>query len=477
MPGFFAELYTEEVNMFAHLTAWPGHLRDTEIGYQEAERQHNTYWQEIIESFASNNLGQFLHLIDSLVAQVGTDDLNAVSINIDIIARLIRENAPEWLAISIDEIPIQFEHLKKFAGNFLGELYLVTRKLASAVGDSWIQRGDLTLQREACKALLWMSGEEFGGAELEQVKKLASLRDSFIDNMLTCPGRHLKRLERSFPNEAITVLKNIADRCDHSVLQNIAMLLEEPDGRHDNLVLTNVSVDDLRELALSFVRLNDLDTGYLYHIEGMLRRLFRLNPNAWLEFWEARIKRERDEATKGKYSATPFHLSTESDYVISSGHRVKVLRIFLEWSARDEGAYKHNGARLLKLYSGGQSSATKDILDEWLESGEITKLRSVARVLNEMGYSQYFLEMARKLLDKTDDELAQAYLQSTVGSTGVVSGSLKPIWQARRADFEKWLKDPDLSITARLFARQQIEYLLKSEELHGGENWEGDYIR
>ena len=474
VPGFFAELYTEEVNMFAHLTAWPGHLRDTEIGYQEAERQHNAYWQEIIKSLTSENLGQFLRLINNLVAQVGTGDLNAVSINIDIIARLIRENAPKWLAVSIDEIPKKFEHLKKFVGSFLGELYSVNRKLACSIGDGWIQSDDLTLQRETCKALLWISGEEIGSAELEQIKKLASLRDSFIDNMLTWPGRHLKRLERAFPEEAITVLKNIADRCDDSVLQNIAMLLEEPDGRHDNLVLTNVSMDDLRELVMSFVRLNDLDAGYLYHIEGMLGRLFRLNPNTWLEFWEARIKHERDEATKGKYFAAPFHLSTESDYVTSSEHRVKVLGTFLEWSTKDEWAYKHNGSRLFKLYSGRQSSATKDILEEWLESGEIKKIQSVAQVLNEMGYSQYFLEMARELLGKTDDELVQAYLRSTVGSTGIVSDSLKPVWQARRADFEKWLEDPSLSIAASLFAKQQIEYLLKSEKLDDEEDWQED---
>lgn len=472
LPESHTELYTEEVNMFAHLTAWPGHLRDTEIGYQEAERQHNAYWHEIIKSFTSENLGQFLYLIDNLVPQVGLGDLNAVSINIDIIARLIRENTPEWLAISIDDIPKGFEHLKKFSGSFLGESYLVDHRQASSICHSWIQSGDPMVQREACKALLWISGEEFGSAELEQVRKLASLRDSFIDNMLTWPGRHLKQLERAFPEEAITVLKNIADRCDDSVLHNIAMLLEEPDGRHDDLVLANVSVDDLRELALSFVRLNDLDTGYLYHIERMLQRLFRLNLNAWLEFWEARIKRERDEATKGKYFAAPFHLSAESHYVISSERRVKVLGTFLEWSTRDEWAYKHNGSRLFKLYSGGQSSATRDILEEWLESSEIKKLQSVARVLNEMEYSQYFLEMARKLLDKTDDELVQAYLRSTVGSTGVVIGSLKPVWRARRADFAEWLEAPGVSIAASLFAKQQIEYLRKSEELHGEEDWE-----
>lgn len=472
LPKFFAGLYTEEVNMFAHLTAWPGDLRDTEIGYQEAGRQHNAYWQEIIRSFTSGNLGQFLHLINNLLAQVGPSDLNAVSINIDIIACLIRDNAPEWLAVSVDTIPEKLEHLKKFAGSFLGELYLMNRKLAFSVGDSWIQRDDLTLQREACKALLWISDEEFGSAELEQVKKLASLGDPFIDNMLICPGHHLKRLERSFPEEAITVLKNVADRCDDSVLRNIAMLFEEPDGRHDSLVLISVDVDDLKELALNFVRLNDLDVGYLYHIEGMLRRLFRLNPDTWLEFWEARIKRERDEAAKGKYFAAPFHLSKDSDYVIWSEHRVKVLETFLEWSTRDEWAYKHNGARLFKLYSGGQSSATKDILDEWLESGEIAKLRAVARVLNEMRYTQYFLEMARKLLGKTDDELVQACLRSTVGSTGVVWGSLKPVWQARRADFEKWLKDPSLTIAASLFAKERIEDFRRSEELDGEEDWE-----
>jgi len=474
LPDFFDRLYTEEVNMFAHLTAWPGHLRDTEIGYQEAERQHNDYWQEMVKASTSNASGQLLQTINNLIPQADTDHLNAVSININIIARLIREDSPQRLAVSIDEIPKEFEYLKRFSGSFLGEFYLVDHEKASSICDNWIRGSDVTLQREACRALLWISGEEFGGAELEQVRKLADLRDSFIDNMLTWPGSHLKRLERSSPDETITVLKNIADHCDASVLRNLAMLLEEPDGPNDNLVLTSINADDLKELALNFVRLDDLDVGYMYHIESMLRRLFRLNPDAWLEFWEARIERERDEAVKGKYFAAPFHLSTESDYVISSEDRVRVLRTFLEWSTRDEWVYKHNGSRLFKLYSGEQSSTTRDIIEEWLESGEIKKLQSVARVLSEMGYSQYFLETARKLVDKTDDELVQAYLRNTVGSTGVVSGSLKPIWQRRRVDFEKWLEDPSLSITASLFAKQQIEYLRESEELHNEEDREED---
>lgn len=473
LPEFFSGLYTNEVNMFAHLTAWPGHLRDIEIGYQEAERQHNDYWQEIIEAFSSSGrLDELFNRLDNLVAKSGIVDMNAVSINTDIIARIIRESAPEWLVKSVDRISKQFEHLKQFVGSFLGELYLVNHNLASSIGDSWIRSGDLTIQRESCKALLWISPEEFGDAELEQVKMLADLKDSFIDNMLTWPGRHLKRLEQSFPDDSVTILKKIAARCDKSVLHNIAMLIRRYDRRHEDLALVNISSDDMRELVMNFIRLDDLDVGYFYDIEGMLRQLFKMNPDAWLEFWEARINREMEEGGKGKYIATPFQVIRESDYVISGEHRVKVLGTFLEWSTQDEWAYKHNGARLFKLYSGGQPSATKDILEEWLESDDITKLRSVAQILNEMGYSEYFLEMARKLLDKTDDELVQAYLQSAVGSTGVVSGSMKPIWQARRVDFEKWLEDPSLSITASIFAKHQIEYLRKSEELHGEEDWE-----
>jgi len=464
LPDFFNRLYTDEVEMYAHLTAWPGRLRDIEIGYREAEKQHNEYWQGVVSRFAASNLETLLSQIDHLLECVSTEAANAISINVNIIASLIKDKAPKGLAESVGLMPDKYAHLKEFASSFLGALYTADCKLASSIADDWIQRGDITVQREVCKALLWLGHDEFQEAELEQIDKLASLRDPIIDSLLTWPGNHLKRLELHFPDKAVEILKDIARRCSDTNLQNVAELLEEHEG-YDSLFIVKINANDLKELAFNFVRLENLDMVYLYHVEGMLKRLFMSDFNGWIEFWEARINHEREYSGKGRYLAVPFDISRESDYVASSGHRVEALETFLEWSAKDEWAYRHNGAQLFKLYSGGDSSHTQDILDNWLESGDVIKLRAVARVLKEMGYSQYFLEMAKKLVDRTDDELVLSYLGSAVGSTGVVSGSLKTVWQARIVDFEKWLADPDISVRANVFAKRLIDSLRSNVEI------------
>ena len=471
LPDFFNRLYTEEVEMYAHLTAWPGHLRDVEIGYQEAEKQHADYWRGVVSQFAVSNLETLMSQIDHLIDCASTDDVNAISININIIVSLIKDKSPKWLVESVGVMPEKYAHLKEFVSSFLGILYTIDHKTASSIADDWIQRGDITVQREACKALTWLSHDEFREVELKQIEKLVSLKDPIIDSLLTWPGNHLKRLELHFPDKAVEILKDIARRCSDSNLQNVAELLEEHEG-HDSLFIVKINASDLKELAFNFVRLENLDMVYLYHVEGMLKRLFMSDFNGWIEFWEARINREREYSGKGRYLAVPFDISRESGYVVSSEHRVEVLGTFLEWSAKDEWVYRHNGARLFKLYASDSSLNTADILNNWLESGDVTKFRAVARVLKEMGYSQYFLEMAKKLLDETDDELVQSSLATTVGSTGVVTGSLKTVWQARIEDFERWLADPDISIRANVFAKRLVESLQRSVELDEEEDWE-----
>ena len=107
-----------------------------------------------------------------------------------------------------------------------------------------------------------------------------------------------------------------------------------------------------------------------------------------------------------------------------------------------------------------------------MEDRSITKLRAVARVLKEMGYSRYFLEMAKKLVDRTDDELVLSHLADTVGSTGLVSGSLTTVWQARVGHLEKWLADPDISVRANVFAKRLVESLQRSMELDEEDDWD-----
>ena len=63
-------------------------------------------------------------------------------------------------------------------------------------------------------------------------------------------------------------------------------------------------------------------------------------------------------------------------------------------------------------------------------------------------------------------------MAGTVGSTGVVTGSLKTVWQARIEDLYKWLADPEISVRASVFAKSVVGSLLKMVELEEEDDWE-----
>lgn len=466
LPRFFKQLYTDDVEMYAHLTAWPGHLRDIEVGYKEAEKEHQDYWHHMVSSLTTDNLPNFLNRLDQLIYGASSSDLSAIAINIRIIATFLKNQSPDWLSESTDTIPDKYNQLKKYVGCFLGTLYLVNHKKASSIADNWINRGDVIIQRQVCEAMLYLKPEEFNQAELKQIVNLANLKDPAIESALTFPGQHIKRLETKFHDKAIALLKDFAGHCQEYVIENIAHLLNEPE-KHESLFIRDIELNDFRELAFALIRFPDLDSGHMYYFEGMLKRLYQMDFGVWLEFWEARIKHQQQVGARSGYHAAPFHLSRDgsNDYVVSSENRVQVLGTFLDWSSRDGWAYKYYGTLLFKLFSGGNATAINDILDNWLASNEVTKLRTVAHVLREMGYSAYFLEMALRLLEKTDDEIVEASLTSAIWTTGTVSGSLVTVWEKRLKDLEKWLADSTISLRARQFAKRLITDLKKNIEL------------
>ena len=224
------------------------------------------------------------------------------------------------------------------------------------------------------------------------------------------------------------------------------------------------------EIVSHFVRLEEGELDF--HVERVLMRLFQLDPESWLGFWEARIQREATKDQGERYWAVPFHLSAESGYVAASPHRTNVLGRLLEWSSRKDYAFSHSGASLFRLYTGGSPDTVNDVLEELLTSGELEKWRTVATVLHEMGYSPYFLEKAKVLLSLTDDDIVRAHLSDAIGSVGMVSGSFVPVYERRQADLQTWIDSAATPVPAKVFARQQVARLEKTAELHAADDWE-----
>ncbi|GAI87728.1 unnamed protein product, partial [marine sediment metagenome] len=95
-----------------------------------------------------------------------------------------------------------------------------------------------------------------------------------------------------------------------------------------------------------------------------------------------------------------------------------------------------------------------------------------ARVLRGMGYNSYFLKMATKLLNKTDDDLIQSYLANTVMSIEVMTGSIKTVWETRVKDIQQLIAAPGVSVRVTVFANRLIGSLTRRAELEEEEIWD-----
>lgn len=459
-------LWTAELEFYSRLTEWPGNIGEHD-NWKDAEAQHVDFWKTWVESISAQNLHNSLGKLDYMAGQAieaTPDTLSAISSTIGLVAKGMRVQHPELLVPTLEVSVQKLHHLKRYVGSFLGELYLDNQEAASTLASVWIASHDRELQQEACRALLWISDENFGDEEVTLVTTVVAENNVALDRtVIGFGGWIIKKVQAHNVDAMASVLKEVASRRDPWALQSIADVLDVAGD------FKQIGAKDLAEVVGHFV---DLDGGTLdYHVEGTLHRLFRLDSDAWLGFWEARIQRERGKPRGESYWAAPFHLSNDSNYVSGSESAVKVLGTFLDWSSREDYVYQHNGATLFKLFSPGADSAIDRILNEWIDTKEISKLRTVARVLKSLGYSAYFLAVAKQLISLTSDDEVLAHVRGTVGSTGVVSGSMIPLFESRKADFQQWLDDPQTPLACKAFARHQVDYMARQKELHENEDW------
>jgi hypothetical protein len=459
-------LFDAEIDLYHHLTEWPSHIRKANEDWKSAEARHNAYWEQQAKSITSENLNVELSHYDHLVEQASLSDeknTSAIQVNIGILVKFLRISNKDILLKAVQEIEEKYDHLQRYAGIFLGELFIVNPETARSFIKKWVISNNTILRLEAGRAMTFIHQEQFEAREVELINYMISLNDPQLDRMI-CGwfGNILRKVDYVDSKAAIEIVSTVSSRKDKFALNMVADALQTGES------ISKISAKELSDIIANFVEFDEHELDFDIH--GMLMRLFLLGPDAWLTFWEMRIKRQQTKKEGDRYLAVPFHLSGESEYVVDSPDKNRVLGTFLEWSSRDDFAYHHSGSTLFKLFSGNNPNIVQEILDDWIASGELVKLRSVARILNNLGYSDFFLSMAARLLEATDDTLVEAYLRSTVGSIGAKWGSLVPIFEKRKADFEAWITNPQSSLRAKAFARKQVLYLSKQIELNSKED-------
>ena len=468
LPVFFSELIASDVTTFGYLTEWPGHIHEEGVEHEDwrkAQELHTTFWQTKVRTFLeANGLGQLLAELEQLSAlalEAKPDVANTVDQTFGLVARIIeaQPNASELLNGVVAKLPGLSLTLRRAGGHFLRALVAFDLDSARRTITRWVHSKDPELQKAASLGVKAIPADSVTKSDMQAIESLVAANQPELDFVLVSWfWSAFPVLLQVFPDRVAKALNTIASRSPDGNLWQIVELLDDSYSIADPNHLPQLSDDALKEIAFQLVRLERVDAD-MWHLEGFLAKLFRVDPSAWLEFWEKRIQREKELSGSGRYWAAPFHTTRDMAYILDSPRSTEILGALLEWSAREDWSYNHNGSTLFQLYSRGRPDVIEPVLAAWIKSGDVNKHRAVARVLERIGYGPLFLSVAKDLLDKPDDSLTAGYLRQTVRSTGVVSGSFVPLYESRKKDFQAWLEDPSTPLGPRLFAEEQVKAL------------------
>lgn len=468
LMNFLQELETPELWTYAHLVEWPGRLFEEERDWRVAEEKHKAFWGEKVKGLTKESVNAFVDLLNEAAkAAKEAENLyqSAIGVNLGVVASQMGLENPSMLLAVVEAIPRR-SPLREFAGTFLCSLHMSNPDEGYELAKKWIESIDALLQREAARSYLWVAGLKFGRRELELAQRLAALEQPEVDALLAgFPGALVCKVQHVDAEAAVNILKAIAKRATDRLLGQIAATLAEPkEDRNQDFHIVDISKEDIEEVANEINRLPRFDTQDQYHIEGMLRRLFRLDHQAWLRFWEERIQRSESQGPV-EFDAVPYRLVNDTSYVTSSGCYADILRGLRDWGLREQGAFRRESANLFALFAGGPTETLEAVLREWINSQDVNKQRVVARILEKIGYCDLFLKMARELIALTSDEVVHAYISQAIGTTGFISGSLSNALEPRRKTFEAWAQDSSAPWRVRLFGKNMARSLSIQTEL------------
>lgn len=299
--------------------------------------------------------------------------------------------------------------------------------------DAWLDHGDLDRHRLVA-AVLARTDLQVGGLEL--VLRLVQAADTVVDlHLLRC----LPRLGERHPDEAVSVLREIARRGDEGVLNEVAQVLPNPSTRQDAGVLSlrTVPPQAYLEIFSTFVRLSRFDD----YVVWCLEEVSSLSPTFVVDFFEARIA----EGTRWVEAVPALPGASPLTALRGAPGYANLLRRVRDWTLRTEGNFAYHAPRLFALLSGGIDDTSMEVLNEWLETGDIKRIRRVAWLIRECNGNARYMKLARLIImaargDEETEELVCSGIQYQDGAT---FGTMTQRVEGRIASLADWQVDDD----------------------------------
>ncbi|TKJ28621.1 MAG: hypothetical protein CEE40_11135 [Chloroflexi bacterium B3_Chlor] len=254
---------------------------------------------------------------------------------------------------------------------------------------------------------------------------------------------------------AVDLLEALAARGDEGILSQVAMALVWPSENRDGWAVEFDNPQDYLDIIENFERLTSLD----FYTEESLNRLGEIDPMQVIDFIERRIRAASERrAQDDRYSPIPFRFSHAMDNIRSSVEYVGVLRRVRDWMLREDAWFRLETPRILRELSAGLGGPLYDVLLEWVQSGDMEKLKGVVGILREFNVGDQFYALSREIICRTDDEDTVNSIADTIHSTpGVISGPMSDFIRQRMQEVSPWLDDDDYRV--RHFAQRMVQWL------------------
>ncbi|WP_146033937.1 ATP-binding protein [Nostoc cycadae] len=435
--------------------------KHAETKWQQAQEQKQQKINEYVQSISTLNLEKFIQELDTIANQnLSIGKNNTFGLN-DLL-RLLGETQTEISQSFIDKIITNTNSLKHHLGFVLAGVRLSNQELARTYVRSWIEQDDTVLWVAIAISYRYI---DWSQPQLEEewhiLRQLVAKESPVLDPAIFWS---LQQLAPYNSDLVVELLKTLATRGNENILCHVAETVSWQIGSNNEYAVQFNDTQDLIEIISNFERLSRLD----YDAEECLKRLGDIAPMQLIDFIERRIKANQNQYYVGNfYEAFPKPFSSAFDHIQSKSEYPEILRRVRNWMLEnDEFLLSLEAPALLQALSMNLAGELYKVLVEWIDAGDIDKLKAVVKIIREFNSGQEFYDLSREIILRTQNEDVKSYIYGAINSTpDVVEGAMSKFYQQRIEEVLPWLTDDNIHV--KLFARQIIQSLqinIESEE-------------
>ena len=401
-----------------------------------------------LEGLYTATIESAIYEIETIVKQCKEAGENSRHLWFDLLFSFLGEKHPNLAHKLVQKAISENLSIKHHLGHVIGGLYQSNLEVGWSYVKSWTDSDDPILWFAVAKSYHFMDWSRFQNQEWEVLHYLTTKQSLSVDCEIL---ELISRFAPHNPAEAIKLIKLFAARSDESILLRVADILYSSFESFGDKFIDN---DNFVAIVQNFERLSTFN----YDVENCLNRLGKISPIQLLNFIEQRLLNKPEFSdTTGYYNAIHFSYSIAPKSIRSSLEYPDILRRVRDWMLRD-GFWFYNALDVLKELNGSLEEPLYSVLMEWSKSGDVQKVRALAKILQEFNSGLLFYSLCREIISHTNDKAALDLISCSISSTpGVILGGFSIFYKQRLKEITPWLQDKNFRV--RSFAKQMKESL------------------